>query len=71
MDTEYDQKQFEPEIGDEPPDFSIGSIINMFRTRGFIDTINDEVFGPHVHLFLLLSVVLFITIIIGLVSLTL
>jgi hypothetical protein len=60
---------FEPEVGDEPPEVSIGTIINAFRTRGFMDTINDEVLGPHVHLFVLLSIVFLITIIIGIVQL--
>jgi hypothetical protein len=57
-----------PVVGDEPPDVSIGSIINTFRTRGIMDTLNDEELGPHTHLFLLLSIVLFITIIIGIVQ---
>lgn len=56
------------EVGDEPPKVSIGSLINTFRTRGIIDTLNDEELGPHTHLFLLLSIVMFITIIIGIIQ---
>ncbi len=69
MDDEYSGGSLEQEIGDEPPEMSIGSIINTFRTRGIIDALNDEVMGPHTHLFLLLSIVLLIAIIIGFIQL--
>jgi hypothetical protein len=69
MDDDFNPVGTEPEIGDEPPEVSIGLIISTFRTRGFINTINDDVLGPHVHLFLLLSIVLVITLIIGVISL--
>ena len=65
MDSEYDSMYSETGIGDEPPDFSIGAIISSFRTRGLLATMDDEALGPHVHLFLLLTIVLFLSIIIG------
>ena len=69
MEREIYTTSSEPEIGDEPPEVSIGAIISMFRTRGLLNTLNDEEFGPHVHLFFLLSIVFVITIIIGIISL--
>jgi hypothetical protein len=65
MDSNESLSGSQIEIGDEPPDVSIWSIISAFRTRGFKDTMNDDLLGPHVHLFLLLSIILVITIIIG------
>jgi len=53
------------EIGDEPPDVSIGLLFSTFRKRGIVDTLNDEALGPHTHLMLLLSIVFIIAIIIG------
>jgi hypothetical protein len=69
MENNQEPSYTEQEIGDEPPDVSILGIISTFRTRGFIDTINDDILGPHVHLFLLLSIVFVITIFIGIASL--
>ena len=65
MDDEDSIYGMDTEIGDEPPEVSIGSIIQTFRTRGIVATLNDDVIGPHTHLFLLLSIILLITIIIG------
>ncbi len=59
----------ESELGDEPPEVSIGLIISTFRNRGIIEAMNDEILGPHIHLFFLLSIVFFITIIIGIIQL--
>jgi len=69
MDNDDDTISFESEIGEEPPEVSIGSILLAFRTRGFVDTMNDEAMGPHTHLFVLLSIIFFIAIIIGLAQL--
>ena len=55
----------EQELGEEPPDASIGSIISSFRTRGFKETLNDEGMGPHTHLFVLLGLVFFIAVFVG------
>jgi hypothetical protein len=69
MDEDLNNIGAETEVGDEPPEVSISSIISTFRTRGIIDTLNDEVLGPHVHLFLLLSLIFLIAIIVGIVQL--
>ena len=69
MGDDLNNVRFQPELGDEPPAVSIGIIINSFKTRGFMNTINDEGIGPHVHLFVLLSIVLMLAVIIGLIQL--
>ena len=69
MDDDLTRSGDNPEIGDEPPEVSIGLIISTFRTRGIIAALNDEVLGPHNHLFFLLSIVFLITIIIGILQL--
>jgi hypothetical protein len=65
MDEEYQDLEFKSEIGEEPPQVSIGSLINSFRTRGINATLNDENIGPHSHLFFLLSLVFLLSIIVG------
>jgi hypothetical protein len=65
MDEEFQELKFQEEIGEEPPQVSIGGLINSFRTRGINATLNDENIGPHSHLLLLLSLVFLISIIIG------
>ena len=69
MDNDYYSSDLEAEIPDEPPKVSIGSIIENFRTRGLVATLDDEVLGPHTHLFVLLSIVFLIAIIIGIIQL--
>ena len=71
MAEDYEIFNINSEIGEEPPEVSIGIIINAFRTRGIIDTLNDEAMGPHTHLFVLLSIIFLIASIIGLVQLAL
>ena len=68
MDNDDDTISFKSEIGEEPPEVSIGSIVKAFQTRGFVDTMNDEALGPHTHLFVLLSIIFFIAVIIGLIQ---
>jgi hypothetical protein len=53
------------EIGETPPEVSISSLINTFRKRGIMATLDDENLGPHTHLLLLLGIVFIISIIIG------
>ena len=69
MDNDNRYPGTNPEIGDEPPEFSIGTIISMFRERGIVNTLDDEAYGPHTHLLLLLSIVFLIALIIGAVQL--
>ena len=53
------------EVGDAPPEFSISVVLNSIRERGFTNTFNDESLGPHVHLLLLISIVIIISLAIG------
>ena len=55
-------------IPDEPPEFSVIKIINMFRERSFSEILKDEAWGPHVHLMIILCTVFLIAIIIGLIT---
>ncbi len=55
-------------IPEEPPDFSIGEMIGMFRERSFSEILQDEAWGPHVHLLIILFTVFIIAIIIGLIT---
>ena len=64
-DDSYIEEFGDTEIGDEPPDVSVGLILSNFRKRGIVATLNDEALGPHTHLMLLLSIVFIIALIIG------
>jgi len=68
MDNDFDYTDLGSEIGDEPPEFSIGNVIESFSKRGLINTINDEVIGPHAHLLFLLFIILIIGIIVGVIQ---
>ena len=69
MDEESEITTFKPDVGEEPPELSIGNIIAAFREKGIMNAINDESMGPHTHLVLLLALVFFLAIIIGIVQL--
>ena len=56
-------------IPDEPPEFSIGKVLKLFRERSFSEVIKDEAWGPHVHLVLILFIVFVIAIVIGIIQL--
>jgi len=55
-------------IPDEPPEFNVFAIINMFRERSFSELMKDEAWGPHIHLTIILCTVFLIAIIIGLIT---
>ena len=55
-------------IPEEPPEFSIGEMIGMFRERSFSEILKDEAWGPHVHLLIILVTVFFIAIVIGVIT---
>jgi hypothetical protein len=65
METEEIDDESEVEIGENPPEFSISELLNSFRTRGFLATLDDENIGPHSHLIVILGIVFLISIIIG------
>ena len=53
------------EIGEEPPEVSIGILLDTFKKKGFVKALDDEELGPHTHLLMLLGLVTLISIIIG------
>ena len=61
-DLDYSSDQ---EIGDEPPEVSIGLLLDTFKKKGIVEALNDERLGPHTHLLFLLGLVTLISIIIG------
>ena len=65
MESELIDDQFEEEIGEEPPEFSIKDLLRSFRTRGIKATLDDENIGPHSHLVVLLGIIFLISIVIG------
>ncbi len=60
MDFDSDQV-----IGEEPPEVSIGLLLETFKKKGIVEALNDENLGPHTHLLFLLGLVTIISIIIG------
>ena len=48
------------EIPDQAPDFDIKEIMTMFKERGFVETMEDEVYSPHTHLLLVISMIVLI-----------
>ncbi len=67
VDDKADERIYQDidEVGEEPPEFSIGLLLHSFRTRGFFQTLNDENIGPHSHLIVILGIVFIISILIG------
>jgi hypothetical protein len=53
------------ELGEKPPEVSIGLLIETFKKKGIVEALNDESLGPHTHLLFLLGLVTLISIIIG------
>lgn len=53
------------EIGEEPPEVSIGLLLDTFKKKGLVGALSDEELGPHTHLLMLLGLVTLISIIIG------
>lgn len=66
--TSDDSMYIPDNIPEEPPEFSIGEMIGMFRERSFSEILKDEAWGPHVHLLIILVTVFFIAIVIGVIT---
>ncbi|UCH88027.1 MAG: hypothetical protein JSV49_07080 [Thermoplasmata archaeon] len=53
-----------PEVNDaEPPRYSLGGVLNTVKKKGLLEALADDAWGPHVHLTLLLTVIIFIAIV--------
>ena len=50
------------EIPDRAPEFDIKTIFKMFKEKGFVETMEDEVYSPHTHLLLVISMIILIAI---------
>ncbi len=71
MDEEVETAQmdhddyFDPSVGTEGPEFSVGQYFSSVAKRGVKETLTDGAMEPHAHLISLLLVVLVIAMVAG------
>lgn len=58
-----------PEVNDpEPPELSIGGVLEVVRKKGLVGAISDDAWGPHVHLLMIISIIFIIAIVIAIIQ---